>query len=322
MAPSAFDTPILFLVFNRPDTTRRVFEEIRKRKPRRLYVAADGPRPTVPDDHEDCRETREVVSSTDWECEVKTLFRDSNLGCRNAVQGALDWFFSHEEEGIVLEDDTLPDEGFFDYCATMLNRFRDDPRILSVNGCNLGYRAQDRSAALTVYFNMWGWATWRRSNELVGRTWEAYRSGGDLALDRGVVRRLRLKTIWDDRNWIAYWQRVFSSTARGEFNTWDYQWLYAALKTESFCIRPGTNHVVNIGFGAQATHTKFDGLELARMTYGTAVVEEAGQEPRMVRDRIYENNFVTRVWTRYNIFANSRLYTLYSEARRRLWNRG
>jgi len=121
-------SPVLFLIFNRPDTTTRVFEAIRAARPERLYVAADGPRMTREGEAERCAEARRIATAVDWPCEVKTLFRETNLGCRAAVSGAITWFFEHEEEGIILEDDCLPDPSFFPYCTELLAHYRDTGR--------------------------------------------------------------------------------------------------------------------------------------------------------------------------------------------------
>src|SRR5437660_281578 len=102
----------LFLVFNRPDTTSRVFETIRRARPPRLYVAADGPRSSRAGEQERCDAVRRIATSVDWPCELVTLFRKTNMGCKRAVSSAISWFFEHEEEGIVLEDDCLPDSTF------------------------------------------------------------------------------------------------------------------------------------------------------------------------------------------------------------------
>ena len=109
--------PILFMVFCRPDKTAAVFDSIRAARPRRLFIAADGPRQDRPDDEPRCAHVRAIVSNVDWPCEVKTLFRTTNLGCGRAVSEALQWFFTQVEEGIILEDDTVPDASFFSYCA-------------------------------------------------------------------------------------------------------------------------------------------------------------------------------------------------------------
>ena len=123
------DAPVLFLVFNRPDVTMRVFEAIRHARPRRLYVAADGPRAGISSETGKCEQTRQIATQVDWDCEVKTLFRSENLGCRVAVSSAIDWFFENEPEGIILEDDCLPHPTFFHFCQELLERYQHDQRI-------------------------------------------------------------------------------------------------------------------------------------------------------------------------------------------------
>ena len=86
-------SPVLFLIFNRPETTQQVFSAIRKAKPPRLYVAADGPRSDYSNEAESCEIARSIATNVDWDCEVKTLFRERNLGCGLAVTSAIDWFF-------------------------------------------------------------------------------------------------------------------------------------------------------------------------------------------------------------------------------------
>src|SRR4051794_16793681 len=117
-------SPLLFIIFNRPDTTQKVFDQIKKAKPTRLYVAADGPRITRTSDYILCKQTRNIVNDIDWDCEVKTLFREKNLGCKEAVSSAITWFFENEEEGIILEDDCLPADSFFKFCDLLLEKYR------------------------------------------------------------------------------------------------------------------------------------------------------------------------------------------------------
>ena len=44
MNSNNFGIPILFLTFNRPNLTFKVFDKIKEIKPKKLYVACDGPR--------------------------------------------------------------------------------------------------------------------------------------------------------------------------------------------------------------------------------------------------------------------------------------
>src|ERR1700690_1974577 len=154
-------SPVLFLVFNRPDTTRRVFEAIRSAQPPRLYVAADGPRGARAGEAERCAEVRRIATAVNWPCEVKTLFRDCNLGCKMGVSSGITWFFEHEPEGIILEDDVLPVPTFFDFCDELLARFRNDDRVAMISGSNLiaGHFDPAESYFFSRCAQIWGWAS-------------------------------------------------------------------------------------------------------------------------------------------------------------------
>ncbi len=158
-------SPILLLVFNRPDTTRQVFETIRAARPPRLYVAADGPRPGRAGEAERCAEVRELTTQIDWPCELKTLFRNENLGCKIGVSSAIDWFFQNEPEGIILEDDVVPLPSFFLYCDVLLDRYRNDIRVGVISGSNLvsNHLMLEESYFFSRYNHIWGWASWRRA---------------------------------------------------------------------------------------------------------------------------------------------------------------
>ncbi len=241
--------PALFLVFNRPDTTARVFEALRAARPASLYVAADGPRPNREGEAARCDDVRRIATQVDWPCEVKTLFRDRNLGCRIGVSTAIDWFFEHEEEGIVLEDDCLPSTSFFPYCAELLARYRHDERVMCVSGDNfqLGREVTQYSYYFSRNIHCWGWATWRRAWKLYDREmtlWPAFRDGGGLK-------------AWSagDERFEKYWLAVFDSVSKVAIDTWDYQFLFTCWAQHGLACVPQKNLVSNIGFLTGATHT-------------------------------------------------------------------
>ena len=159
------NTAVLFLVFNRPETTARVFDAIRKARPPRLYVAADGPRTNRPGEAERVEKVRQIATAVDWPCEVNTLFRKDNIGCKRAVSGAITWFFEKEEEGIILEDDTLPSQSFFWFCQELLEIYRDDERIFIISGYNKQdeWNAEKVDYFFSYFGGIWGWASWRRA---------------------------------------------------------------------------------------------------------------------------------------------------------------
>jgi len=246
--PYQAKSPILFVVFNKPDTTWRVFEQIRAAKPKRLYIAADAPRPGFPGDELLCKQSRAVVDAIDWDCELKTLFRTENVGCREGVSSAATWFFRHEEEGIILEDDCLPSNSFFKFCDTLLEKYRSDTRIRHITGCNL--QQGKKWGRDTYYFSnmthVWGWASWKR-------VWNDY----DKNLDKynGKEIREQLKNIFDDPLIVESWGHIFEEVKAGKVNAWGYQLDFANFFNNGLTIIPNENLISNIGFGPNATHT-------------------------------------------------------------------
>lgn len=256
---SHVETAVLLLLFNRPEPTRRVFDVIRAVRPTRLYVAADGPRTSHPEDPERCDEVRRVATSVDWPCEVRTLFRTTNLGLRAAVTEALDWFFRHETAGVILEDDCLPDPTFFRFCSELLDRYADDERVMVISGDD--YHPPDWprecSYSFTRYPFIWGWATWRRAwrhNDPSMTDWpERRRSSWLLELGDG------------HRDFAAYWTDRFDDVASDLVDSWAYVWMYSCWVRGGLSIMPTTNLVQNIGYGQQATHTTVDDWRAAHL---------------------------------------------------------
>lgn len=241
--------PVLFLFFNRPDTARNVFAMIREARPERLFLAADGPRDLQPDEAQLCQRTRESVEALiDWPCEVHRLYRDKNLGCREAVSSAIDWYFSHVEEGIILEDDTLPDPSFFHFANAMLERYREGDKVMHISGNNHqhGRIRGDGAYYASRFAHSWGWATWRRGWNLYDREMTGFPEHWD-----AIASRCNLPAAIKD-----WWHTALQNTRTGVVNTWDFQWHYTIMKNDGVCLIPNQNLVTNIGVGASATHMK------------------------------------------------------------------
>jgi hypothetical protein len=244
-----FDTPILFLIFNRPDTTQKVFAEIRKQQPKYLFVAADGAREDKEGEKEKCEQARRIViDNIDWDCEVKTLFREQNLGCGRAVSSAITWFFEHVEQGIILEDDCLPTQSFFSFCSEMLDRYKLDQRISTIAGANIldGWEKDGASYLFSFHAGIWGWATWKR-------VWDEY----DLYIKKwanpAVVDLFSHKIPnLSERN---IYQKGFDRILAGDVFTWDFQLVFLRIITSRFGIIPKNNMITNIGFRQDATNT-------------------------------------------------------------------
>ncbi|MFN6089414.1 MAG: nucleotide-diphospho-sugar transferase [Cyclobacteriaceae bacterium] len=247
----AFATPILFIVFNRPNHTRKVLERIREIKPNFLFVAADGPRRSHVGDADKCNEVREIIKrGIDWPCEIKTQFRDENLGCGIGPAQAITWFFDNVEEGIILEDDCLPGISFFNFCSTLLNYYRNDEQIMHIGGSNFQNQKKkvDYSYYFSAYSHNWGWATWknrwRKYNYSIGNLDRAKLSGDLIKYGLNKVE-------------IEFWVKVFEEVSKAKtFVTWDYQWLFAIWTNHCLSIVPSVNLVRNIGFDEEGTRTR------------------------------------------------------------------
>jgi hypothetical protein len=242
------DTPVLFLIFNRFDTAKQVFDSIKNAKPQKLYLASDGARENKVGEGELVLNIREwVISNIDWECEVKTLFREKNLGCGCAVNQAIDWLFENEEMGIILEDDCLPSKSFFPFCDENLKKYKNDTRISAISGDNFH---PDRLTSNSYFFSkftyIWGWATWRRS-------WESHKL---IMKNIDDIIDIPLKTLSINHKLAN--QRVINNATKaykGDIDTWDYQWILSNYLNNGLVITPRVNLIKNIGFGSEATHT-------------------------------------------------------------------
>ncbi len=276
--------PILFLVFNRVDTAARVFDSIRSARPEKLYLAADGPRANQPGELQRCLRVRELVTSIDWPCEVRTLFREENLGCKLAVSGALNWFFEHEPEGIILEDDCLPGDDFYEFCSEMLSRYRQDDRVAMVTGNNFqrGRQWGEGSYYFSRFTHIWGWACWRRS-------WLHY--DGELAFWPELRRSRRWRALFDNILERLYWHNIFSGVYAGKHDSWAYPWMASVWNRGGLTVTPNVNLVKNIGFGLEATHTfKSDtGLAVESQPLGNIIHPVGMDVNRLADDIVFKN---------------------------------
>jgi len=237
--------PVLFMTFNRLDNTKQVFEAIRKAQPSRFYFLSDGPRSGVKGEPEKVNAVRDyVLSNIDWDCEVKTLLRQSNLGSGISCSTGIDWFFENEEMGIILEDDTLPSDSFFRYCEELLIRYKDCDEVGIISGYNQSTPAGlfEHSYGFTKFCSMWGWATWKR-------IWTDY--------DYDIASWPDNKDkIFSSEKIAKFWIPTFKDTYKNPDKTWwDYQLVYLLFLQQKKYICPSVNLITNIGFGEDATHT-------------------------------------------------------------------
>lgn len=299
-------SPVVLIIFNRPDHTERVFEAIRQAKPPQLFVIADGPRPDRPGEPERCAATRAIIDRVDWDCTVLKNFSDTNLSCGIRVSTGISWVFEHVEEAIILEDDCIPDPSFFRFCDAMLDRYRDDARMMHVSGNNFWsdkYPLAD-SYLFSRYTLSWGWATWRRA-------WQHY----DFQMKHWPqVRRTHLLTaMLADRHAASTWTKIFQRQVNVNLDTWDYQWTLTCWLQNGLAILPNVNLVSNIGFGVDATHTfSADNAsgECASLSVPTAVLDFPLRHP----DWVVRNSAVDR-------FIQDNLYDYYPRLLKRIKQR-
>lgn len=264
----ASEVPVLLTVFNRPDKVARVMENLRRIRPARLFVAADGPRPGNATDREFCRLAREAATGVDWPCEVRTRFLEGNLGCDPAVSSAIDWFFGEVEYGIVLEDDCITHPHFFDFCAELLERYADDERIMQISSLS---PYAEREHPYDYHFSRTfrcsgGWATWRRAWRHYSRDLHRYDDREALAILRACQTDF-FKSRWQ-------YQRLLEFKGGGRFywQHWDFQWYLACAAQNGLTVVPERNLMQNIGFGEDSTHTVlmnpvFDGLRVQPLSF-------------------------------------------------------
>lgn len=246
--PAPFTVPVALFLFNRPKELKAVFDAIAKIKPSTLFLIADGPREGNVDDPHLCSEARSIVNQVDWPCKVYRQYSEKNQGCRNAIPNGLDWVFSHVEQCIILEDDCIPNDSFFYYCEELLNRYCDNPNIMTIGGHR--YDGPDEFDGQSYFFSKypstWGWATWRRA-------WEHF----DIELTQWPKLKNTdwLPTILGNKHHELYWSRIFDQMIEG-MDAWDYALVFSCWVQNGISIRSKVNLIENIGFGPNATHTK------------------------------------------------------------------
>lgn len=285
------NSPVLFLIFNRPAETKKVFETIRNAKPSRLYVASDGQRDGHKGEVELVTKAREIATAVDWPCELKTLFREKNLGNKIAVGSAISWFFDQEEQGIILEDDCLPHQDFFQFCDILLDYYCNDERISMITGNN--YQAGKWRGKGNYYFSCynltWGWASWRRA-------WRHY----DSELSFWPI--WKLSSDWHnkfpDLFERKYWEKIFNLMFAKQIDTWDYPWHASVWRNGGLTVTPNVNMVSNIGFGPNATNFKSINNPLARIptsALGKIIHPEAITQDQVADRFVFDNVYSGRL---------------------------
>jgi hypothetical protein len=245
-----FNVPILISAFNRPDTTRKIFEIVKKIKPTKLFISIDGSRDIL--EELKVKEVKEIFNDIDWECEVKKRYHKTNQGLLKCELGAFNWFFDNIEEGIILEDDCIPNESFFKFCEEMLIRYRNDDRIMHISGSNFqrGWKRDNTSSYYaSKYSHVWGFATWSKSWKKYNHEMKDY-----LKLKKeGFFSNLINNRA--DRNFVLH---IMDEAYYNNNSAIDIRWMFTIMKNDGCVILPNENLVRNVGFSEFSTHTKVE----------------------------------------------------------------
>jgi hypothetical protein len=239
--------PILFLIFNREDITLQSLASIKQYSPDRLYIAADGPRIEKPEEYALCKNTRNsVLKAIDWNCEVKTLFREHNLGCANAVYSAITWFFENEEYGIIIEDDCIIHPDFYRLCEELLPVYKDEEKVMLITAQN---HTPDLNHANQLVFTnecfIWGWASWHRA-------WNK------MDMDMSQWPQYKFRKLIKNFGFIGacfklyYWNRAYKNLSTN--SSWATRWFFSMLVNQGLCLSSNVNLSVNIGITTGGVH--------------------------------------------------------------------
>lgn len=278
-----FKTPIILIIYKRLGTTLKVFERIKQIKPTKLYLIADGPKNI--EEGKKCLEVRNIIENIiDWKCDLIKVYSDTNLGCAKRIQTGLDYVFENEEMAVILEDDTLPDPSFFNFCEELLKRYKDDLRVAHISGCNLYSNAVNfkESYCFSSVVNIWGWATWKRSWKNFDLSMSSWQDDDQISLLNNWCVSHRQKNGL---------RKMFDLHCKNDDPwTWDYQWIYSCWKNNGLSINPSSNLVSNIGIGPNATNTKSSvDIEIYPSTLGA--ISFPLRHPNITRNTDFETNY-------------------------------
>ncbi len=298
---SYLETPVVLIIFKRVESTQKVFDTVRQAKPKKLFVIADGPRPDKEGEAEKCAQTRAIIDQVDWNCEVLKCFSDENLGCGVRISSGLSWVFEQVEDAIILEDDCIPHPTFFTFCSEMLERYRDEPKVMSISGCLFAKSPKPESYYFSHYLSCWGWATWQRA-------WQHFdfkmTKLPELLEEGWLYQYLPSDRVAD------CWKRRFTAVYEsGKGDVWSYQFQFASWVQNALSIRANVNLISNVGLtDEEATHAQiksdgsvnFDYLEAMEfpLRHPEGIVRDADMDNAMAKFMVDKPTFASRVYNK------------------------
>lgn len=283
------ETPVLLVTFNRIESTQQVLAVLKQVKVKHLYIASDAGRDGHLQEQAAVKMLREyMLQYIDWECEVKTLFQEHNLGCGRGVSTAITWFFQQVPAGIILEDDVIPHPSFFNYCTELLARYQHDKRIWIISGqnplktCNL-----EEDYYFAKIMHGCGWATW------------ADRWLPNFHYDMRDYDATTLQNLSDRPDVQNYFHQILTMLQKKQpADIWDYQWWLEIVAHNGLCINPAKNLIRNIGFTGTHFNASYDNPILNQETYDIYADHKTGQ---LTHPKVIDFNYdlVERIYTQY-----------------------
>ena len=233
-------SPVLVLVFNRPDVTLRLFEALRQMAPPKLYIVADGARTDVDGEKELCEEVKKIFENVDWKCEVIKLYRPTNMGCDPSIINGINWFFENEEQGIIFEDDCIPTKSFYNFCNQLLDAHKNNPEIAMISGTTYYDKpiSKEYDYFISDFYFTWGWATWRH-------VWQAI--NWEKRYDLEEIRKKLMSTYFNFKNFVDIVYNNIEYAYRMPHPHWDNIFYTNNLFQNKKVIIPSLNQVNNVG---------------------------------------------------------------------------
>jgi len=292
-------TPVLLITFNRPEYTAKMVKALKKAKIENLYVFKDGPRPNNESDIIASRRIEDIISAIDWDCDVKTLYLNNNLGCGYGPYTAISWIFGIEDEAIILEDDCIPTEAFFDFCIRMLEKYRDNPKVRHISGRS-PYQEHEIFTDYDYIFSQYaptiGWATWKRTwknfDLQMRNLYEFFETGG-------------FSNQFSSKDEVVFFNKRFASTLKDHnavFHIWDYHYGLHSRINGSLGIVPSHNLINYIG--VEGTHPTTEDSEIVQLkSHNDFIGNKCPTEISFINayDTKYFKRFIqgeTRIWKR------------------------
>lgn len=248
-----FDTPIVIMFFNRPDTLTQVFEAVKNVKPRNLFLIQDGPRLGNDNDIYQINSCREIVDDIDWECTVHRNYSETNMGLAARIISGLSWVFEHVDQSIILEDDCVPNSSFFSFCQLMLEKYKKDLRVGIISGFNYfnEYDFGGYSYGFVKSGGIWGWATWKNRWEKFDFEMSKINNDYVKKLIKHDIGSLKIANQ-RMKNWRDWRNKIITNQS----TSWDFSWGFTRHVNSWLSIVPKSSLIMNIGLGSEATHTK------------------------------------------------------------------